>query len=126
MSTPGAIKRRTLAFAVAVARRCRTLNSRMEGRVLSGQLLRSATSVGANYRATCRARSLREFVAKLGVVIEECDESLFWIEVLLQLDSERAEVWEPMAREAHELLSIFVVARGTARQRLSARKPRQS
>jgi four helix bundle protein len=92
----------------------------MEGRVIAGQLLRSATSVGANYRATCRARSLREFIAKLGVVIEECDETLFWIEVLVQLDSGRAVEWEPMAREAHELLSIFIVARGTARRRLSA------
>jgi four helix bundle protein len=99
---------------------CRRLPSGLEAKVIGGQLLRSATSVGANYRAVCRARSRKDFIAKLGIVIEEADETLFWLELSSRLHlAEEAEL-EKLARETDELLSIFVVSRATAMRRASS------
>ena len=81
-ATSGALKSRTKQFALVVMRLCRTLPQSPEARIISRQLLRSATSVGANYRAVCRARSTADFTSKLGLVLEEADESLFWLELL--------------------------------------------
>lgn len=88
-----------------------------DARILSLQLLRSATSTGANYRAACRARSRREFIARLGVVVEECDETLYWLELI-----RAAGVGEPisvadMENEAEELLRVFVASIATAKAR---------
>src|SRR5882672_3667704 len=83
--TPAILKQRSMEFAVLIAKLCRVVRRSPDGRAIANQLFRSATSVAANYRASCRARSLREFVAKLGVVVEECDESLFWLELLARL-----------------------------------------
>src|SRR5437667_11200575 len=98
-------------FALRVIRAYRGLPSSDEARVIGRQLLRSATSVGANYRAACRARSPAEFIAKLGIVLEEADEAVYWLETGI-LDHKRLE---PLLREANELTSIFVSSLRTAK-----------
>ena len=108
-----------MRFAVEIAILCRRVRTTTDGRAIAGQLFRSATSVAANYRATCRARSLKEFVAKLGVVVEECDETLFWLELLSRLGLVDSAALRPALLEADQLLAIFVVSRGTARKRLT-------
>jgi len=108
------LKVRTKVFALRVIRAYRRLPSSDEARVIGRQLLRSATSVGANYRAACRARSRAEFIAKLGIVLEEADEA-YWLELLLEtgiLDHKRLD---PLLREANELTSIFVSSLRTAK-----------
>ena len=79
------------------------------------QLLRSATSVGANYRATCRARSKAEFVAKIGVVVEEADETLFWLELMEESKLETGPKIRELSVEAGELVAIFAASQRTAR-----------
>ena len=113
------LKRRTKQFAVSALQLCAGLPRSASVRVIANQLLRSATSVAANYRATCRARSPKEFIAKLGIVIEECDESLFWLELLDTQTASNAA--GSLAREADELLAIFVASRISA-ERTSASK----
>src|SRR6266566_814262 len=110
-----ALKLRTKDFALRVLRPYRSLPRTQEARILGTQLLRSSTSIGANYRAACRGRSRAEFVAKLGIVLEEADETVFWLELLLEtgiLDHKRLE---PLLREANELTSIFVSSLRTAK-----------
>lgn len=82
--------------------------------MVGGQLIRCAASVGANYRAACRARSRREFVAKLGVVLEEADESVFWIELILELGLVRGERADRLLSEGGELVAIIAAAKLTA------------
>jgi four helix bundle protein len=82
--TPKELKDRTKRFSVDIIRLCRELPSTLDGRRIGQQLLDSATSVAANYRAACRARSRAEFIAKLGIVLEESDESLFWLELMVE------------------------------------------
>ena len=79
------LKDRTKVFAIRVVRLIRALPANLESRVIGAQLLRSATSVAANYRAVCRARSRAEFISKLGTVIEEADESCFWLELIIEI-----------------------------------------
>ena len=86
------------------------LPNTISGRAIANQLVRSGTSVGANYRAACRARSKAEFLAKLGVVVEETDECEYWLEVIEQGDLLPKSNVEALQREAHELLSIFVAS----------------
>lgn len=108
---------RTKAFALRVIRFCRTLPNTDEARVIRRQLLRSATSVAANYRAACRARSHREFVAKISVVLEEADETEFWIELTVDAGLADAERTRDLLREAGELVAIFAASRRTAKSR---------
>jgi four helix bundle protein len=111
------LKQRTKHFALLLIRLCRTIPSSQEGRIITRQLLRSATSVAANYRAVCRARSRADFVSKLGIVLEEADESLFWLELLVDagiIQSEKAKM--PLG-EANELVAIFVSSLRTAKQK---------
>src|SRR5436853_5514556 len=113
-TTPEILRERTKAFAVRIVRRFRALPRTRDAQVIGRQLLRSATSVGANYRAACRARSRAEFIAKLGIVLEEADEA-YWLELLLEtgiLDHKRLD---PLLREANELTSIFVSSLRTAK-----------
>jgi four helix bundle protein len=83
--------------------------------VIGKQLLRSATSVAANYRAVQRARSKAEFVSKLGIVVEESDESQFWLELLVKADILPESRLESLISEANELTAIFVASQRTAR-----------
>ena len=110
-----AMKGRTKQFALIVIRLCRTLPPSPEARIISRQLLRSATSVGANYRAVCRARSTADFTSKLGLVLEETDESLFWLELLVDAGvASRQQVITPLD-EANQLVSIFVASLRTVK-----------
>jgi four helix bundle protein len=108
------LKKRTKAFALRILRLAAALPNTIEGRAIRGQLVRADTSVGANYRAACRGRSTAEFVAKLGVVEEESDESAFWLELIIEGGFLRQKVVEPLLQEANELVKIM------ARSRLSA------
>ena len=109
------IKRPAKQFALRIIRLFRALPRAAEAQVIGRQLLRSGTAVAANYRAVCRARSKAEFVAKVGVVVEEADETVFWLEMLVEAGIVRAERMEPLLREANELLAIFAASQRTAR-----------
>lgn len=85
------------------------------GRAIGGQLIRSALSVGANYRAACAGRSKAEFVAKLGIVREEADESAYWFEIIMDSELLNRDLVEPLHREASELTAIFISSIITAR-----------
>jgi four helix bundle protein len=87
-----------------------------EAQVLGKQLLRAATSVGANYRAAGRARSKAEFVAKIGIVVEEADETIFWLECLMESGIVKPDLLRDLLAEANELVAIFAASQRTARQ----------
>jgi four helix bundle protein len=82
---------------------------------MGNQLLRCATSVAANYRATGRSRSRAEFISKMGTVVEEADESVFWLEMLVDSEIARKEKADPLLREGNELLAIFAASQRTAK-----------
>lgn len=109
------MKNRTKHFALLVIRLCRSLPPSQEQRIITRQLLRSATSVGANYRAVCRARSTADFISKLGIVLEEADESLFWLELLVDAGIAHRDRITVLLKEANELVSIFVASLRTAK-----------
>src|SRR3954469_18780311 len=106
-----ALQARTKAFALRVLQLVEHLPKTSGGRVLANQLARSATSVGANYRAACRSRSRAEFAAKLGIVAEESDESLFWLEVIDEGRLIPRRKLSELLREADELTAIFTSGR---------------
>lgn len=109
------LKMRTKEFAVQIIRLFRTLPRSEEARVVGKQMLRSATSVGANYRAACRSRSKAEFVSKISIVLEEADETIFWLELLSHAEIISAMRTEGLLREANELTSIFVSSLRTSK-----------
>jgi four helix bundle protein len=94
----------------------RSLPRATEAQVIGKQLLRSGTSVAANYRAACRARSKPEFIAKIGIVLEEVDESVLWIEMLVDAQILKKERLEHLLNEARQLTAIFTASRQTAKQ----------
>ncbi len=114
--TPREMQARTKAFALRVMKLIDTLLRSTAGQVISRQLLRSATSVGANHRAVCRAQSHAEFAAKLSVVVEEADESLYWLELLHESKLTKPERLLDLLKEANEIVAISVAARKTAKQ----------
>ena len=113
--TKDELKRRTRRFALDVIRLVDSLPRSRTAEVVGRQLLRSATSVGANYRAACRARSSADFVSKMGIVEEEADESMYWMELLVESGCIPADGVEALLREANELLAITVSSIKTAR-----------
>ena len=112
----GELKRRTKAFAVRIVRLFETLPKKGAGIVLGRQLLRSGTSAGANYRSACRAKSAADFIAKMGTVEEEIDETIYWLELLIEIGLLKAEEAEAILKEADELLAIVVASIKTARK----------
>lgn len=110
------MKKRTKSFAIRIIRLVETLPKRKTADVISRQLLRSATSVAANYRAACRARSTAEFIAKLGIVEEEADESIFWMELLVDTEIMEKKKLDNLINEGNELLSIVVSSIKTTRK----------
>lgn len=108
------LQSRTKAFALGILKLVDALPRTPAGRVISNQLVRSATSVGANYRAACRARSHAEFAAKLGTVLEEADESLYWLEMICDGGLMSESTISPLLREANELTAIFAASRKSA------------
>jgi four helix bundle protein len=111
-----ALQDRTKAFALRILRLCRTIRRTDESRVICRQLLRSATSVAANYRAVCRARSTPDFVSKLGIVLEEADETLFWLELLADAQIVAIQNLQTPLKEANELVAIFVASLRTVKR----------
>ena len=109
------LRERTKQFAVRVVKLFRALPRTSEAQVIGKQLLRSSTSVAANYRAVCRARSRPEFISKLGVVVEECDETVFWLELLAETAIVPPKRLEALLAEANQLLAIFGASQRTAR-----------
>jgi len=116
MAKPTPLKQRTYAFAIRVVKLSRLYPRTLEGRVFCEQLLRAGTSVAANYRAACRGRSSREFIAKIGTVIEEADESEFWLSATKELGMVSVPKVESLRAEADELVAIFTQAHRTARR----------
>jgi len=109
------LKARTKLFALRVLKVFRAIPKSEEGRVMGRQLLRSGTSVGANYRAVCRARSRKEFISKLNVVVEEADETVFWLELLIEGEVLPVRKLEKLIAEANELLAILAASVRTAK-----------
>ena len=115
------LKDRTKSFALRIIRLVRAVPPSQEGRVIGYQLLRSGTSVAANYRAVCRARSRAELLAKLSLVIEETDESAFWLELLCDADVILEKKLAHLKSEANQLAAIFNASRTTARKGLQSK-----
>ena len=111
------LKKRTKEFALRVIRLVEALPKGRTADILGRQLLRSGTSVGANYRAACRARSNADFISKMGIVEEETDESLYSMELLIEADLVQAVKLESLMKEANELLTITVSSIKTARRK---------
>ena len=108
------LKARTKQFALRVMKMVDTLPRTIQGRTIAKQIIRSATSVAANYRAACRARSRAEFIAKIGVVEEEADESCFWLELIIDSGLLTDERIRPLLSEAGELVAIMAASRKSA------------
>src|SRR5579863_3012459 len=111
-----ALKDRTKQFALRIIRVIRSLPSGSESKIIGHQLLRSGMSVAANYRAVCRARSRAEFLAKLSIVIEEADESAFWLELLVDAGLISEVKLKELKSEASQLVAIFNASRVTAKK----------
>jgi four helix bundle protein len=110
------LRNRTKRFALRIIRLFRHLPRSTEAQVLGKQLLRSGTSVGANYRAAGRSRSKAEFVSKIGIVVEGADETVFWLECLVESGIVKEELLKDLLVEANELVAIFAASHRTARR----------
>lgn len=110
------LKRRTKAFSLRIIRLVESLPNTATARVIGNQPLRAGTSVGANYRAACRARSQADFISKIGVVEEEADESAYWLELLIEAGILPADKLKNLLTEANELTAIFAASGRTAKQ----------
>lgn len=118
--TPLELKARTKLFALCILKLVAALPENIEGRAIANQLVRCGTSVAANYRAACRSRSKVEFVAKMGVVLEEADETQLWLELILEGNLLPSERIQPLLTEANELVAIFVTSRKSASANLKS------
>jgi four helix bundle protein len=114
---PEELRVRTKKFAVRIVRLYNSLSYRGAAQVLGKQLLRCGTSVAANYRASCRARSRAEWISKIGIVVEEADEVVFWLEMLSDCEIVPAGKLSELLKEAHELSALFTASQKTARGR---------
>jgi four helix bundle protein len=110
---------RTKQFALRTMKLVGALPKTIQGRAIGGQLMRSGTSVAANYRAACRARSKAEFIAKLGTVEEEADESAFWLELIIEGELLATPQVRPLFLEASELVAITAASKKTASSALA-------
>jgi len=121
--TPEELKARTKAFVLRVVKLVDAMPRTLAAQVIAKQLLRSATSVGANYRAACRAQSRADFAAKLSIVVEEADETLYWLELLKESSLVKPERLADLLREARELLAIVIASRKTAKGAVRNNQP---
>jgi len=120
------MKQRTKTFALRILDLADALPRTRSGNVIAGQIVRSGTSVAANYRALCRAKSRADFVNKTSIVEEEADESCFWLELLIDRGLLAPRRVQPLLKEANELTAIFVASRKTAVARQSPFENRKS
>jgi len=114
-SQHGDFREGTFQFGIRCVRLAESLPKTMAAQTIGRQLLRAGTSVGANYRAAVRGRSRADFVAKMGIVEEECDEALYWVDVLVELDIVSSKRVEELRCEADEIIAITVSSIKTAR-----------
>jgi four helix bundle protein len=117
MATRSDLQARTKAFAVRVIRLVEALPNTLTARVIGKQILRSGTSVGANYRAAHRAKSNADFISKMGTVEEELDETAYWMELMVEVDLVPQKRLAALLGEADELLAIMVASIKTAKKR---------
>ncbi|MHB8655478.1 MAG: four helix bundle protein [Terriglobia bacterium] len=117
ITLPEQLRRRTKNFALRIVRLFRELPKKDEARMIGRQVFRSGTSVAANYRAVCRARSKAEFIAKMGIVVEEIDETVFWLELLVETGLVAENQMKGLLKEANELLAIFAASHATAKKK---------
>ena len=108
------LKERTKSFALRILSLVDALPKSVKGRAIAGQIARSGTSVAANYRAACRARSRAEFIAKIGIVEEEADETAFWLELIIEGGLIKEVQVQPLLAEADELVAIMAASRKSA------------
>ncbi len=101
------LRKRTKQFALRIIKLAEALPNTITGKIIKNQLIRCGTSVGANYRAVCRGRSRADFISKLGIVLEESDESAFWLELIIDGNLLKRKLVEPLLTEANELTAIF-------------------
>jgi four helix bundle protein len=113
---------RTKSFALRIMKLVNALPRTTAGRAIGNQIIRSGTSVPANYRAACRGRSKAEFIAKLGIVEEEADESALWLELLMEGGLVDANLIRDLHREASEITAIVSASKKTARSQIAIRK----
>ena len=118
---PDDLKERTRQFALRVLKLVAALPKTLAGKTIGSQLIRSGTSVGANYRAACRARSKLEFIAKIGIVEEEADESAFWMELIIESELLKLHLVQPLLDEANELAKIMASSRKSASESLKTK-----
>jgi four helix bundle protein len=123
VSRPEQMRERTQAFALRILRLFQALPRTDEARILGRQALRSGTSVAANYRAACRARSKAEFIARMGVVVEEADETVFWLELLVKGKIVSESQLSDLQREAQELCAISSASLRTAKRNPPPKAP---
>ena len=109
-----AFKKRTKKFAIDIIKLSKSFPKSTEGYILSKQLIRAATSIASNYRAVCRARSDAEFYSKICIVVEEADESVFWLEIITEADILNSEQTKKLLAEANEILSVVASSKRTA------------
>jgi four helix bundle protein len=110
------MKQRTKDFAKEIIELCRNLPNNREGRLIGDQIFRSGTSVAANYRSACRARSKAEFISRLAVFEEEADETLFWLEVIKEMKISQYSKIDALIKENDEILAIVVASIKTAKK----------
>ena len=110
------LKNRTKKFAHRCVKLSMELPNTQLGNHIRGQLIRCSTSVASNYRAVCIAQSKASFISKLSIVIEESDDSNFWLEFIIDENLMKKNLVEPLVKEAEELTAIFIASRKTARQ----------
>jgi len=109
------LKVRTKNFALEIIKIVKQLPKNQEGRIIGNQVLRSGTSVGANYSSACRARSKADFISKIGITEEEADETCFWLELIIESGLLQKEDVSPLLKEADELTAIFTASGRTAK-----------
>jgi four helix bundle protein len=112
------LKRRTKKFAKDIIYLCRRLPGNREGRLIGDQLFRSGTSVAANYRAACRGRSKAEFISKLAIVEEEADETMFWLELIKELNIVDDPLINDLILESDEIVAIIVSSIKTVKKNI--------
>ncbi|MFD2201932.1 four helix bundle protein [Shivajiella indica] len=111
------LKQRTKSFALAIIEMTALIPNHTAGRVIQGQIIKSSTSIGANYRSALRGRSKAEFISKIGIVEEEADETVYWLELLEESKIIEQEVIHPLLDEANQLTAIFTSMGKTAKSK---------
>ncbi len=113
------IQKRVMRMALDVIKLTKVFPLSQESKVITYQIIKSSTSTAANYRSAGRAKSSKDFIAKLGIAEEECDEKLFWLEMILEANLASQEVILPIKQEASEILAIIVTSIKTAKKNLN-------